>query len=68
MRRLLQRQIKISLWWCVSTALAAAVATIEAVELGWYIVAVGMIATIAWSLAAIYFAWRTLQTTRHLPP
>jgi hypothetical protein len=68
MRRLLQRQIKLAMLWATTTATIAVVATIEAVELGWYIVAVAAIATAAGATLSLYLGWRTLHTSRELPP
>jgi hypothetical protein len=68
MRRLLQRQIKIAGLWASCTVAMAGVALIEAVELGWYIVAVCAGATAIASLVSGYFAWRTLRISRELPP
>ena len=66
MSKLHQRQIKISIMWGGVTVCAAAVATIEAFELQWWLVAGGMIATGIGAIGGMYFAHRTLVATREL--
>lgn len=68
MRRLLQRQIKLSALWAGNSAAVATLATIEAIRLRWYLVAVLTAAIAIMAVVSGIIAWRTLRVSKELPP